>query len=50
LEPGALESANISVTSAMVQMISAHRGFQAYTKVAGAIDEMNKDAVTQLVK
>lgn len=50
LEIGALESANISVTSAMVQMISAHRGFQAYTKVAGAIDEMNKDAVTQLVK
>jgi flagellar basal-body rod protein FlgG len=50
LETGVLESANISVTSAMVQMISAHRGFQAYTKVAGAIDEMNKDAVTQLVK
>ena len=50
LEAGALESANISVTSAMVQMISAHRGFQAYTKIAGAIDEMNRDAVTQIVK
>jgi flagellar basal-body rod protein FlgF len=49
LETGTLESANISMTSAMVQMISAHRGFQAYTKVAGAIDEMNKDAVTQIV-
>lgn len=49
LESGTLENANISMTSAMVQMIAAHRGFAAYTKIAGAIDEMNKDAVTQII-
>jgi flagellar basal-body rod protein FlgF len=46
---GVLERANISMTSAMVQMIQAHRGFEAYTKVASTIDEMNRDATSRIV-
>lgn len=43
-----LEGANVSVVSGMVELIAAHRGFEAYTKMAQSIDQLNSDAITQL--
>jgi len=45
-----LEGSNISVVSGMVELIAAHRGFEAYTKMAQSIDQMNSEAITQLSK
>lgn len=45
-----LEGANVSVVSGMVELISAHRGFEAYTKMAQSIDQLNADAINQLSK
>lgn len=47
---GALEMANVSVTGSMVEMITAQRGFELYTKVAQTIDKMNQTANTQIGK
>jgi flagellar basal-body rod protein FlgG len=48
LVPQSLEMANISVVSSMVDLIAAHRGFEAYTKVAQTIDQLNQDAITSV--
>lgn len=45
-----LEGSNISVVSGMVELIAAHRGFEAYTKMAQSIDQMNSEAISQLSK
>jgi flagellar basal-body rod protein FlgF len=42
--PQTIERANISVSSAMVDLISAHRGFQMYTKIAETVDRLNDQA------
>lgn len=45
LVPGAVEMPNISVVEAMVDLIAAQRSFEAYTKSARTIDEMNELAI-----
>ena len=42
--PGAVEMANVETVEAMVEMISAQRAFEAYTKTAKTIDELNDRA------
>ncbi len=40
-----LEMPNISVVSAMVELVSAGRSFEAYTKTIRTIDELNEQAI-----
>lgn len=42
---GALEMPNISIVESMVEMISANRAFEGYTKVVRTIDELNERAL-----
>ena len=42
---GALEMPNVNVVEGMVEMISAQRSFEAYTKTVTTIDEMNETAL-----
>jgi flagellar basal-body rod protein FlgF len=44
LVPGAVEQANVEVVNAMVDMINANKAFEAYSKTARTIDEMNERA------
>lgn len=46
--PSALEMANVSVVSGMVDMISANRAFEMYTRSAQTIDQMNQTAINQV--
>jgi len=48
LAPRSLEMPNVSVISSMAEMITANRGFEAYTKVARTIDELNGIAIQQV--
>lgn len=48
LEAQALEMANVSAIQSMVEMISAARGFEMYTKTAKSIDEMNQTAISRI--
>lgn len=48
LEAGALEMANVSAVSSMVEMIAANRGFEVYTKTAQSIDQLNQAAISQV--
>ena len=48
LEPGALEMANVSAVSSMVDMIAANRGFEMYTRTAQSIDQLNQAAISQI--
>ncbi|RMG41552.1 MAG: flagellar hook-basal body protein [Candidatus Dadabacteria bacterium] len=48
LEPFTVEMSNVSVISAVVQLIAANRGFEAYTKTAKAIDEMNQSGIQRI--
>ena len=50
VQQGALESANVEVVSEMVNMIEAHRQFEAYTKVMKASDELDKSSSQRLGK
>lgn len=43
--PGSLEMPNVAIVEAMVDMISSHRGFEAYQKMARTIDELNDRAI-----
>jgi len=45
--PQALEMANISVISAVVDLMTANRGFQMYTKSSETIDAMNQISINQ---
>ncbi len=45
IENGAVEMPNVGVVEAMVEMISAQRGFEAYTKTIRTIDELNERAI-----
>ncbi|NMC61846.1 MAG: flagellar hook-basal body protein [SAR324 cluster bacterium] len=47
LTPGAIELANVSAVSSMVDLIAASRGFEMYTKAAQSIDEMNSQAISR---
>jgi flagellar basal-body rod protein FlgF len=48
LEPQSLEMSNVSAISGMVDLISTNRAFQAYTKAAQTLDNLNQLAVTQV--
>ena len=48
VEPKALEMSNVSATSSMIELITANRAFELYTKTAQAIDTMNQTAITQV--
>ena len=48
MTPAALEMSNVSAIESMVQLISANRGFELYTKSARTIDEMNQTASRDL--
>jgi len=43
--PGSVEMPNVSVVEAMVDMIAANRGFEAYSKTVKSIDELNEVAL-----
>ena len=43
-----VEEANVSVISSMVDLIAAQRGFEAYTKSAQTIDQLNQTAIGQV--
>lgn len=48
VEVGALEMSNVSAISSMIDLISASKGFEMYTKTAQAIDTMNQTAISQV--
>lgn len=50
LQQGALESANVEVVSEMVNMIEAHRQFEAYTKIMKTSSELDKNSTQRLGK
>lgn len=50
VQQGALESANVEVVSEMVNMIEAHRQFEAYTKVMKASGELDTSSSQRLGK
>ena len=50
VEQGYLESANVEVVYEMVNMIQAHRQFEAYQKVMQTTDSVDKDAVNRVGK
>ncbi|MCB0317872.1 MAG: flagellar hook-basal body protein [Bdellovibrionales bacterium] len=50
LEPKSLEMSNVSTVSSMVDLISANRAFEMYTKTARSIDEMNQTTINQVGK
>lgn len=43
-----LEMANVSAVNSILDLITAHRGFQLYTQTAQSIDQMNQTAITKL--
>lgn len=45
---GSLEMANVSVVEGMVELISASRSFETYTKLAKTIDDVNEMTVTRI--
>jgi flagellar basal-body rod protein FlgF len=48
MEPGALEMANVSAVSGMIDMIAANRGFEMYARTAQTIDQLNQAAISQV--
>lgn len=48
IEPGALEMSNVSAITSMIDLITASRGFEMYTKTAQAIDTMDQTAISQV--
>ena len=50
VEQGYLEAANVEVVSEMVNMIEAHRQFEAYQKVMQTTDSVDKEAISKVGK
>lgn len=48
LEPQALEMANVSTITSVIELIGTTRGFEMYSKSAKSIDEMNQTAIQRL--
>jgi flagellar basal-body rod protein FlgF len=46
--PESLEMGNMSVIGGMVEMISANRAFEMYTRTAQSIDQLNQMAINQV--
>jgi flagellar basal-body rod protein FlgF len=47
---GALEMANVSPVTGVVDLITTSRAFEAYSKAATTIDQMNQAAITQVAR
>jgi flagellar basal body rod protein FlgG len=47
LEPQALEMSNVSAITGMVDLIATNRAFEAYTKAAQTIDQLNQTAINK---
>lgn len=50
LEPKSLEMSNVSAVTGMIDLITTNRAFEAYTKAAQAIDNLNQASITQYGK
>ena len=50
VEPRSLEMSNTSAVSGMIELISTNRAFDAYSKAAQTIDNLNQSAITQVGK
>jgi flagellar basal-body rod protein FlgF len=50
LEPQALEMSNVSAVTGMIDLITTNRAFDAYTKAAQTIDNLNQASITQYGK
>ncbi|MBX7137146.1 MAG: flagellar hook-basal body protein [Oligoflexia bacterium] len=48
VEPEALEMSNVTAVSSMIDLITANRAFDMYTRSARSIDEMNQMAIGQV--
>jgi len=48
--PRSLEMSNVSAISSMIDLVSTNRGFEAYTRTAQTIDQMNQTAINQIGK
>ena len=48
--PRSLEMSNVSAISSMIDLVSTNRGFEAYTRTAQTIDQMNQAAINQVGK
>lgn len=48
IEVGALEMSNVSAITSMIDLISASKGFEMYTRTAQSIDAMNQTAIGQV--
>src|SRR5262249_22598841 len=46
--PESIEMANVSAISSMVDLISANRAFEMYTRTAQSIDQLNQTAIQQV--
>ncbi len=43
-----LEMSNVSAITSVLDLMTAHRGFQLYTQTAQSIDQMNQTAITKI--
>jgi flagellar basal-body rod protein FlgF len=50
LEPQSVEMSNVSAVTGMVDLITTNRAFDAYTRAAQAIDNLNQSAINQVGK
>jgi len=50
LEPKAVEMSNVSAVTGMIDLITTNRAFDAYTKAAQTIDNLNQSAINQVGK
>jgi flagellar basal body rod protein FlgG len=46
--PASLEMSNVSAITSMIELISASKGFELYTKTSQSIDQMNQTAISQV--
>jgi flagellar basal-body rod protein FlgF len=50
LEPKSVEMSNVSAVTGMIDLITTNRAFDAYTKAAQTIDNLNQAAINQVGK
>jgi flagellar basal-body rod protein FlgF len=48
IEPKSIEMSNVSAITGMIDLISANRAFEMYTKAAHTIDDMNSVSISQI--
>lgn len=50
MEPSSLEMSNVSAVTGMIDLITTNRAFDAYTKAAQTLDNLNQTAINQVGK